>query len=82
MAKVNVNTEENIVTVLTDGSIKTVKVTESNQNRIVKVQTPGPKGDPGKDGAAFTGTLTGSLNISGAINLQGSMSATLMSILD
>jgi hypothetical protein len=76
MAKVNVNTEENIVTVLTDGSIKTVKVTESNQNRIVKVQTPGPKGDPGKDGAEFNGTLTGSLNVSGTINLIGGMSAS------
>lgn len=71
MAKVNVNTEENIVTVLADGTTKTVKVTDASQNRIIKVQTPGPQGIPGRDGSSFAGTLSGSLNVSGSFNLVG-----------
>ena len=59
MAKVTVNTEENKVTVLSEGTTKTVTVKAADQNRIIKVLTPGPKGDKGQDGAAFTGTLTG-----------------------
>jgi len=76
MAKVVVNTDENIVTVLSDGTTKIVKVTAVDQNRIIKVQTPGPKGEKGTDGAAFTGTLTGSLSVSGTILLDGNFSGS------
>ena len=76
MAKVTVNTEENKVTVLSEGTTKTVTVKAADQNRIIKVLTPGPKGEKGQDGDAFNGTLTGSLNVSGAINLIGNFSSS------
>ena len=41
MAKVTVNTEENKVTVLSEGKTKTVTVKAADQNRIIKVLTPG-----------------------------------------
>lgn len=66
MAKVVINT----------GGTNNVKITADDPNKIVKVITAGPKGDKGEDGAAFTGTLTGSLNVSGAIVLVGSFSAS------
>jgi hypothetical protein len=65
MTKVSVNSDQTIVT-----------VTASDQNRVVKVLTAGPKGDKGIDGAAFTGTLTGSLKVSGSIILDGFFSAS------
>ena len=67
MSKISVNTEENKVTVLSD-KIQTVKVNAVDQNRVVKILTPGPKGDkgdPGDSAISSSYALTASYALNG-----------------